>query len=155
AGENDRRPAARPGPHHRPAPPHRRTVGSSVRRRARPVRGEGTIPPAAGRMYRRRISARTARTRADERFAVPDLPPRASLEYLRKQPKNPHRASSTTLSQAQHDTARDSGSVSWPRLVHHLQAARLHGIERALVLADAAELSSLLAEDATAATTPV
>src|SRR5262249_48621179 len=47
------------------------------------------------------------------------------------------------------------GFVSWPRLVHHLQAARLHGIKRALVLADAAELSSLLAEDATAATTPV
>ncbi len=86
---------------------------------------------------------------------MPELLPHASLEYLRKQAKARKRERAIALSQAQHDIAREYGFVSWPKLVHHLQAAWLQGTERALVLADAAALSTLLAADPAAATTPV
>jgi len=86
---------------------------------------------------------------------VPELPPHASLEYLRKQAKARKRDRAIALSQAQHDIAREYGFASWPKLVHQVQASRLAGIERALVLADAAALSRLLAADPAATTTPV
>ena len=86
---------------------------------------------------------------------MPDLPPRASLEYLRKQAKKRRRDRNIGLSRAQHDIAREYGFDSWPKLVHHVQATRLQGIERALVLADSAALTTTLQIDPTAATTPV
>ena len=43
------------------------------------------------------------------------------------------------MSRAQHELARE---YSWPKLVHHVQAAGLEGVERALVLADHAALSA-------------
>jgi len=86
---------------------------------------------------------------------VPELPLHASLEYLRKQAKARKRDRAIGLSQAQHDIAREYGFASWLKLVHHVQASRLHGIERALVLADASALSRLLAADPPAANTPV
>jgi hypothetical protein len=125
------------------------------RRRAQPVRGEGNIPPAAGPQA---SSRRTSPEHADtgrQGFAVPDLPPRPSLEHLRKQAKTRKRERRIGLSQAQHELAREYGFASWPKLVHHVQATMLDGIERALVLADTAALARLLHADPTAATTAV
>jgi ankyrin repeat protein len=86
---------------------------------------------------------------------VPDLPPRPSLEYLRKQAKTRKRERGIGLSQAQHEIAGEYGFDSWPKLAHHVQASRLDGIERALVLADTPALAGLLHADPTAATTAV
>ena len=86
---------------------------------------------------------------------MPDLPPRPSLEYLRKQAKNRKRDRAIGLSRAQYEIAREYGFDSWPRLVRHVQAANLDGIERVLVLADSPALTSLLRADAAAATTPL
>jgi ankyrin repeat protein len=96
-----------------------------------------------------------ARTRADRRFAVPGLPQRPSLEHLRKQAKARKRERAVALSQAQHELAREYGFDSWPKLVHHVQAGSLEGIERALALADPDALAALLRADAAAATAPV
>lgn len=88
-------------------------------------------------------------------FAVPDLPQRPSLEYLRKQAKTRKRERGIGLSRAQYEIAHQYGFASWPDLVHHVQATTLHGVERALVLADAPALASLLQSDQVAATTAV
>jgi hypothetical protein len=88
-------------------------------------------------------------------FAVPDLPQRPSLEYLRKQAKKRKRARGIGLSQAQHEVAREHGFDSWPRLVHHVQASGLDGVERALTLADATTLATLLRADTATANVPV
>jgi ankyrin repeat protein len=96
-----------------------------------------------------------ARTRADRRFAVPELPQRPSLEHLRKQAKARKRERGIALSRAQHELAREFGFDSWPQLVHHVQVTGLEGIERALVLADPAALAALLRADPAAATAPV
>ena len=86
---------------------------------------------------------------------MPDLPERSSLEHLRKQAKKRRRERGIALSRAQHELAREYGFESWPRLVHHVQAAGLHGIERALVLADAAALARLVEADPPIATAEV
>jgi hypothetical protein len=86
---------------------------------------------------------------------VPDLPPRPSLEHLRKQAKTRKRERGIGLSHAQHELAREYGFASWPKLVHHVQASSLDGIERALVLADTPALARLLHADPAAATTTV
>lgn len=86
---------------------------------------------------------------------MPDLPARPSLELLRKQAKARRRASGTGLSQAQHELAREYGFRSWPRLVHHVQAVTLTGVERALVLADPQALTAQLDADPAAAAAEV
>ncbi len=86
---------------------------------------------------------------------MPDLPPRASLEYLRKRAKKRNRDTRRGLSRAQHEIAREYGFASWPKLVRHVQATRLHGAERALVLGDATTLAALVQADAVAATAPI
>jgi ankyrin repeat protein len=86
---------------------------------------------------------------------VPELPSRPSLEHLRKQAKKRNRERRCGLARAQHQIAREYGFDSWPKLVHHVQASQLHGIERALVLADPVALARLLRSDAAAATNPV
>jgi Ankyrin repeats (many copies) len=86
---------------------------------------------------------------------VPELAPRPSLEYLRKQAKKRKRERSISLSQAQHELAREYNFASWPKLVHHVQAIELNGVERALVLADAPALSTLLRAEPKAATTQI
>lgn len=86
---------------------------------------------------------------------MPDLPVRPSLEHLRKQAKARKRERAIGLSQAQYELAREYGFDSWPKLVHHVQATGLEGIERALVLADAAALSMLLHADPVTATAEV
>jgi ankyrin repeat protein len=86
---------------------------------------------------------------------VPDLPPRPSLEYLRKQAKTRRRERAVGLSQAQHEIAREYGFASWPRLVHHIQATSLKGVERVLALADVEGLRALLKADPSAAVTPL
>lgn len=75
------------------------------------------------------------------------LPERLSLEHLRKQAKARRRERGITLSQAQHELAREWGFTSWPKLVQAIQAGQLHGIERALVLADPAALAAVLEAD--------
>jgi ankyrin repeat protein len=77
-------------------------------------------------------------------FAVPDLPARPSLEHLRKQAKARRRERGIELSRAQFEIAREYGFDSWPKLVHHVEAAGLTGIERALVLASADDLAAFL-----------
>lgn len=84
-----------------------------------------------------------------------DLPPRPSLEYLRKQAEARRRASGGHLSRAQHQLAREYGFASWSRLVHHVRALALTGAERALLLADPQALAAHLAADRAAATTAV
>src|SRR3954453_20275322 len=96
-----------------------------------------------------------ARTRADRRFAVSQLPHRPSLEHLRKQAKTRKRERGITLIQAQHELAREYGFDSWPRLVHHVQWSGLQGIERVLVLADPAAVSEHLRAEPNAAATPI
>jgi len=80
------------------------------------------------------------------------LPARPSLEHLRKQAKARKRDRVIALSRAQHEIAREYGFDSWPKLVHHVEAGALDGIERALALADPAALSALLRSDPAAAT---
>lgn len=86
---------------------------------------------------------------------MPELPPRPSLEHLRKQAKARKRERAIGLSAAQHEIAREYGFASWPKLVHFVQASALAGIERALVLADPSALSSVLRSDPAAATAPI
>ncbi len=83
---------------------------------------------------------------------MPALPARPSLEHLRKQAKDLRRRKGVPLGHAQHELARSYGFASWTRLVHHVQAADLQGIERALVLADPPALAALLAADPSVAT---
>jgi ankyrin repeat protein len=75
------------------------------------------------------------------------LPERPSLEHLRKQAKARRRERGIALSQAQHELAHEYGFDSWPKLVHAIQAGQLHGIERALVLADPPALAAVLEAD--------
>ncbi|MGH3646430.1 MAG: ankyrin repeat domain-containing protein [Micromonosporaceae bacterium] len=84
-----------------------------------------------------------------------ELPERPSLEYLRKLAKSRKRAGGIALSQALHDLAREYGFDSWPKLLHHVQAAQLHGIERALVMADVPALSAILRDVPASATAEV
>jgi hypothetical protein len=86
---------------------------------------------------------------------MPTLPARPSLQHLRKQAKALRRERDIPLHRAQHELARSYGFASWPRLVRHVEAAELEGVERALVLAEPAALARLLAADPAAATTPV
>ncbi len=72
------------------------------------------------------------------------LPDRPSIEHLRKQAKRRRRRDNIALTQAQRELAREYGFASWPRLIHHVQAAGLTGIERALTLADADQLTAIL-----------
>lgn len=122
----------------------------ALRRRSHPVRGEGTIPPAAGHHIATDLKPAT-RTRADWRFAVSDLPKRPSLEHLRKQAKARKRQHAIRLGEAQHDVAREYGFDSWPKLVRHVEATRLEDRERALLLAEVVALSELLQADPAAA----
>jgi ankyrin repeat protein len=85
---------------------------------------------------------------------VPDLPERPSLEHLRKQAKRLRRERGIPLHRAQHELARSYGFASWPRLVHHVHARGLEGIERARALADPSALAALLRADPGAATQP-
>ena len=75
---------------------------------------------------------------------MPDLPQHPSLEHLRKQAKARKGEQATTLSEAQHALAREYGFDSRSKLVHNVHAARLEGIERALVLADPDTLAEQL-----------
>ena len=83
------------------------------------------------------------------------LPERPSLEHLRKQAKARRRERGIALSQAQHELAHEYGFDSWPKLVHAIQAGQLHGIERALVLADPPALAAVLEADPASATTEI
>ena len=83
------------------------------------------------------------------------LPPRPSLEHLRKQAKARRRERGVGLSQAQYEIAREYGFDSWPKLVHHVQATELSGVERALVLADPSALAALLIADPGVAVAPL
>jgi ankyrin repeat protein len=82
---------------------------------------------------------------------VPDLPASPSLEHLRKQAKARRRERGIALHRAQDEIARQYGFASWPQLARHVQAAGLEGVERALVLADAAALAAILRADPSAA----
>ena len=83
------------------------------------------------------------------------LPDRPDLEHLRKQAKARRRERGIALSVAQHELALDYGFPSWPRLVRHVFALGLEGIERALALADPVSLASVLAADHDAVTREV
>lgn len=83
------------------------------------------------------------------------LPSRPSLEHLRKQAKRRSRERSIPLARAQHELAREYDFASWPKLVHHIEALALTGIERVLVLADHTALAGILAGDTGAATAEV
>jgi ankyrin repeat protein len=78
------------------------------------------------------------------------LPDRPNLEHLRKQAKSRKRDRGTTLAVAQHELAREYSFPSWPRLVRHVQAIGLAGIERQLALADPSGLASVVAAEPTA-----
>lgn len=83
------------------------------------------------------------------------LPDRPDLEHLRKQAKTRRRERGIALSVAQHELALDYGFPSWPRLVRHVEALGLAGIERQLALADANGLGAALASDPAAVERPV
>ena len=83
------------------------------------------------------------------------LPDRPDLEHLRKQAKTRKRERGVALSAAQHELALDYGFPSWPRLVRHVRALGLEGIERHLALADPVGVSGVLATDADAVHRPV
>jgi len=75
------------------------------------------------------------------------LPDRPDLEHLRRQAKARKRERGIALSAAHHELALDYGFPSWPRLVRHVRAVGLEGIERQLALADPAGLAGALASD--------
>lgn len=83
------------------------------------------------------------------------LPDRPNLEHLRKQAKRRSREQSIALGDAQHRLARDYDFPSWPRLVRHVEALRLGGIERHLAVADPAGLEAVLLSDPEAVDRPV
>ena len=78
------------------------------------------------------------------------LPDRPDLEHLRKQAKARRRERGVALASAQHELALEYGFPSWPRLVRHVRALGLEGIERQLAVADPDGLASLLASDPSA-----
>jgi ankyrin repeat protein len=84
---------------------------------------------------------------------MPTLPARPSLQHLHKQAKALRRERGVPLHEAQHELARSYGFASWPRLVRHVEATGLEGIERALALADPGALAPLVT--AHTATSPV
>jgi hypothetical protein len=86
---------------------------------------------------------------------MPALPDHPSLPHLRKQAKRLRRERGVPLHRAQHELARSYGFAGWSRLVRHVEAAGLEGVERALALADPVALAALLTADPTAAPTPV
>lgn len=86
---------------------------------------------------------------------MPDLPDRPSLEYLRKRAKRRRRERGIGLALAQREIAAEFGFASWPRLVRHVQATDLRGVERALALADVDALHVILDAEPGAATQPV
>jgi ankyrin repeat protein len=86
---------------------------------------------------------------------MPELPPRPSLEHLRKQAKARRRERAIGLSRAQLEIAREYGFESWPKLIHHVQATTLDGMERTLVLADVGALSRSLQAEPGVATAPI
>ncbi len=55
---------------------------------------------------------------------MPSLPPRPSLEQLRKQAKDLAREKNVQLAGAQLEVARDYGFTRWERLVEHVRAVR-------------------------------
>jgi ankyrin repeat protein len=83
------------------------------------------------------------------------VPERPSLESLRKQTKARTRERGISLSQAQHELAREYGFAGWPKLVRTIQASQLRGIERALVLADPPALTAALEADPASVTTEI
>jgi ankyrin repeat protein len=83
------------------------------------------------------------------------VPDRPHLEHLRKQAKARRRERGTTLAVAQHQLARDYGFPSWPRLVRHVRAVGVGGVERHLALADPVGLAEALTADPSAAHEPV
>jgi len=86
---------------------------------------------------------------------MPDLPDRPSLEFLRKRAKRRRRERGIGLALAQREIAAEFGFASWPRLVRHVHATALHGVERALALADPDSLQVILDAEPGAATQPV
>jgi hypothetical protein len=86
---------------------------------------------------------------------MPDLPDRPSLEFLRKRAKRRRREGGIGLALAQREIAAEFGFASWPRLVRHVHATALHGVERALALADPDSLQVILDAEPRAATQPV
>ena len=58
---------------------------------------------------------------------MPSLPPRPSLEHLRKEAKDLARAKDIQLSDAQHRVAREYGFPRWERLVEHVCSVRGQG----------------------------
>lgn len=83
------------------------------------------------------------------------LPDRPSLEHLRKQAKRRRRDRGIALARAQREVAAEYGFASWTRLVRHVLAASLAGVERAVALADWNSLRTLLVADPSAATADV
>src|SRR2546423_6750098 len=147
-----RRPSTRRSRRSAPA----RTAGTLIpRRRTHPVRGEGTIPPAGSASRQDGPRPAGADTGPERGSPMPALPPRPSLQHLRKQAKALRREHDVPLHRAQHELARSYGFASWPRLVRYVEATGLEGIERALVLADPVALAPLLTGDPAAATAPV
>jgi Ankyrin repeats (3 copies)/Ankyrin repeat len=86
---------------------------------------------------------------------VAQLPQLPSLEQLRNQAEARQRDRGIALRVAQYELARLYGFGSWPKLVQHVQAATLNGVERALVVADVAMLTAHLTVDPAAATRDV
>jgi hypothetical protein len=83
------------------------------------------------------------------------LPEHPSLESLRKEADARRREHEIALSQAQHELARKYGFGNWSKLVREVQASQLHGIERALALADPPALAALLEADPASATAEI
>jgi ankyrin repeat protein len=83
------------------------------------------------------------------------LPDRPNVEHLRKQAKARKRETGTTLSVAQRGIARDYGFPSWSRLVRHVQAVGLEGIERQLAIADPDGLATVIAAEPRSVHEPV
>jgi ankyrin repeat protein len=82
------------------------------------------------------------------------LPDHPALDELQEQARSRRRERGIPLGHAEQELARDYGFAGWPDLVRRVQGSALDGVERALVLADPAALTPLLAADQGAATAP-
>jgi hypothetical protein len=85
-----------------------------MRRRTQPVRGGREYPTGSRTAGRQPTDPPEHPDTGRQGFAAPELPPRPSLKYLRKQAKMRKRERGIALSQAQHELAREYGFASWP-----------------------------------------
>lgn len=122
--------------------------------RPRPVRGEGSIPPVHGLHSLLPDLSPSTRTRAHGGSTCLIFPTAHHWNTCASTPSAAV-ASAASVWRSLSATSPQFGFANWPRLVRHVQATDLRGVERALALADPDALQVILDAEPGAATRPV